>query len=44
MSLLMFCFWTARILTFLKNGLNLLKDKALEIIPEYGRTKAQSWS
>ena len=28
---------------FLKNGLNLLKDKALEIIPNYGRTEAQSW-
>ena len=27
----------------LKNGLKLLKDKALEIISRYGRTKAQSW-
>ena len=43
MSLLIFCFWTATILTFFRNGLKLLKDKALEIIPEYGRTEAQSW-
>ena len=28
---------------FLKNGLQLLKDKALEIIPKDGRTEAQSW-
>ena len=26
---------------FLKNGLKLLKDKALEIIPKYGRTEAK---
>ena len=43
MSLLTFCFWTAAVLTFLRNGLKLLKDKALEIIPNYGRTGAQSW-
>ena len=28
---------------FLRNGLQLLKGKALEMIPEYGRTEAQSW-
>ena len=32
MSLLIFCFWTATVFTFLKNGLKLLKDKVLEII------------
>ena len=42
MSLLLFCFWTAIVLTFLKIGVNLLKDKPLEIIPKYGRTEAQS--
>ena len=41
MSLLIFRFWTATVLTFLKNGLKLLKDKALEIIPKYGRTEAK---
>ena len=30
-------------LLFLKNGLQLLKEKALEMIPKYGRTEAQSW-
>ena len=29
---------------FLWNGLKLLKDKALEIVPKYGRTEAQIWS
>ena len=29
---------------FFKINLKLLKDKALEIIPKYGRTEAQSWS
>ena len=43
MFLLIFRFWTATVLTFLKIGLKLLKDKALEIIPKYGRTEAQSW-
>ena len=43
MSLLIFHFWTATVLIFLKNGLKLLKDKTLEIIPKYGRTEAQSW-
>ena len=35
MSLLIFRFWTATVLTLVKNGLKLLKDKALEIIPKY---------
>ena len=44
MSLVMFRFWTATVLTFFKkNGLKLLQDKALEIIPKYGRTEARSW-
>ena len=42
MSLLMFRFWTVTVFTSLKNGLMLLKDKALQIIPKYGRTEAQS--
>ena len=42
MSLIIFRFWTATLLTFLKNDLKLLKDKALEI-PNYGRTDAQIW-
>ena len=42
MSLLIFRFWTVTVFTFLKNGLMLLEDKALEIIPKYGRTEAQS--
>ena len=29
-------------LLFLKNGLQLLKEKVLEMIPKYGRTEAQS--
>ena len=33
MSLLIFRFSTATVLTFLKVGLKLLKDKALEIVP-----------
>ena len=41
MSLLIFRFWTATVLTFLKIGAKLLKDKALEIISKYG-TEAQS--
>ena len=43
MSLLIFRFWTAAVLTFLKDGLKLFKDKALEIIPKYGTTEAQIW-
>ena len=42
MSLMIFPFWTATVLKYLKNGLELLKDKALEI-PNYGRTEAQIW-
>ena len=41
MSSLIFCFWRATDLTFLKNGLKLLKDKELEIIPNHGRTEAK---
>ena len=43
MSLLIFQFWTVTVLPSLKNGLKLLKDKVLEIVPKYGRTEAQSW-
>ena len=43
MSLLIFHFWTATVLAFLKNGLELLKKVALKMIPNYGRTEAQSW-
>ena len=43
MSLLIFHFWTVTVLPSLKNGLKLLKDKVLEIVPKYGRTEAQSW-
>ena len=28
---------------FFKKWLNVLKGKALEIIPKYGKTEAQSW-
>ena len=31
------------VFNFLKNGFMLLKDKALEIIPKFRRTEAQSW-
>ena len=41
MSLLIFCFWRAPVFTFVKNGLKLLKDKALEITPKYRRTEAK---
>ena len=43
MSLSISHFWTATVLTFLKNGLELLKEKALKMIPKHGRTEAQSW-
>ena len=43
MSLLIFRFLTATVLTFLKKGLKLLKDKALKIIPKYGKTEEKSW-
>ena len=33
---------TGIVLTFLKIGVNLPKDKALEIIPKYGRNETQS--
>ena len=39
MSSLIFCFWRATVVTFLKNVLKLLKDKALQIILKYGRTE-----
>ena len=42
MSLLIFRFRAVAVFTFLRNGLSFLKDKALEIIPNYGRTGAQS--
>ena len=28
---------------FLKNSLELFKEKAIKMIPNYGRTEAQSW-
>ena len=28
---------------FLKNGLDLFKEKAIKMIPKYGRTDAKSW-
>ena len=40
MSLMIFRFWTATALAFLKNGLNLLQDNALEI-PNYEITETQ---
>ena len=43
MSLSISHFWTATVLTFLKNGLELLKEKALKMMPKYGRTEAQRW-
>ena len=44
MSLLISHFWTATVLIFLKDGLELLKEKALKMILKYGRTESQSWS
>ena len=42
MSLLIFRFGEPQsVLTFLKNNLKLLKDKAVEIIPKYGRTEVK---
>ena len=43
MPLLIFQFWTATVLTFLKNSSELFKEKTLKMIPKYGRTEAQSW-
>ena len=42
MSSLIFCFWRATVVGFLKNGIRLLKVKALEIIPKYGGTEAKA--
>ena len=39
MSLLIFRFWTATVLTLFKIGVKLLKDKALEIIPNMEELK-----
>ena len=36
MSVLIFHFWTATVLKFLKNGLELFQEKALKMIPKYG--------
>ena len=36
-------FWTATVLTFLKDGLELLKVKARRMMLKYGGTEAQSW-
>ena len=44
MSLLIFHVWTATVLTFFKNGLELFKEKSLKMIPKYGRIETQSWS
>ena len=43
MSLLILHFWTATVLTFFKNGLELFKEKALNMIPKRGRTEGESW-
>ena len=37
MALLIFRFWTVTLFIFLKNSLKFHKDKALEIMPKYGR-------
>ena len=42
MSLLIFHFWTATVLTFFKNSVELFKEKALKMIPKYGRTEAHT--
>ena len=41
MSSLISCFWRATVLTFLKNGLKLVKDKGLEFKPKCGRTEGK---
>ena len=41
MSSLIICFRRATVLTFLKNGLKLLMEKAREIILKYGKTEAK---
>ena len=40
MSLLLLHFWTTTAFSFLKNGLKVLKEKALQIILKYRRTEA----
>ena len=35
--------WQPQSLFFLKNGLQLLKEKAFELILKYGKNEAQSW-
>ena len=42
-ALLIFHFWTATVLILKKNSLELFKERALKMIPKYGRTEAQSW-
>ena len=44
MSLLISHFWAATVLTFFKDGLELLKEIKIKIILKYGRTEAQSRS
>ena len=39
MSLLIFHVWTATVLTFFKNGLELFKEKSLKMIPKYGELR-----
>ena len=41
MSSLIFCFWRATVPAILKNGLKLLKEKALKMKPKFGRTEAK---
>ena len=41
MSSLIFCFWRATAPAVLINDLRFLNEKALEIIPKYGRTEAK---
>ena len=43
MPLLIFHVLTAAVLTFLRSGLKLLNEKAIEMTPKYRRTEAQSW-
>ena len=41
MSSLIFCFWRATVPAVLINDLRFLNEKALGIIPKYGRTEAK---
>ena len=43
MPLLIFHFLTTAVLTFLRSGLKLLNENAVEMTPKYRRTEAQSW-